>query len=346
MESGADGRREAGGGVAAPVGAPSSTTSKDESESEPEGQPPQLGELSATASTEGHATGNPDVLARLRKEKRLAMNRESARNRRKRKKMLIESLEAQVTALKNSNQQYQLTNEALSARVRALESDLAVARTTIRQLTGAFPHSVLPHTQPQLKPPPPQQQQQQQLGTAAASLAGSAPEFRALEAQAPRETNDLDRLRQAQLQQLALIQGAGGGGGAAGSVPWVASGVGGYMGAADEASILRRRQQQQQQLLAAQAANRERALIFNSNAGIMSSPSTNPDSLLNTVSYWKNFCADIPVTSPHANLPTCEPRKCRYSSLTYSCSLLFFRTARGSIPARPWIGRQSPRGEQ
>jgi bZIP transcription factor len=78
----------------------------------------------------------------IRREKRLAMNRESARNRRQRKKQLIQTLDEQVVELRKSNQQLQATNDSLLVRIRVLESELAAARTTIQQLTntGAMPH--------------------------------------------------------------------------------------------------------------------------------------------------------------------------------------------------------------
>lgn len=78
-----------------------------------------------------------DKLAVLRREKRLAMNRESARNRRKRKKVLLQHLEARNDELSKANQQYQLANESLAAKVRALENELAMARTALTQLTAS-----------------------------------------------------------------------------------------------------------------------------------------------------------------------------------------------------------------
>lgn len=68
-----------------------------------------------------------DGLRQLKRAKRLAMNRESARARRKRKKMLIESLETQVSDLSTSNQNYKL-------RIATLEQELAVSRQTIASL--------------------------------------------------------------------------------------------------------------------------------------------------------------------------------------------------------------------
>jgi len=75
-------------------------------------------------------------LSRLRREKRLAMNRESARARRKRKKVLLETLEQQVAELAKRNQRYQAVNEALTGQVRQLESELSMARSTIALLTN------------------------------------------------------------------------------------------------------------------------------------------------------------------------------------------------------------------
>jgi hypothetical protein len=77
-----------------------------------------------------------DALTRLRRQKRLAMNRESARARRKRKKSLIESLEEHVAELTQKNRRYQIATENLTAKANKLESDLALARSTIAYLSG------------------------------------------------------------------------------------------------------------------------------------------------------------------------------------------------------------------
>jgi hypothetical protein len=80
--------------------------------------------------------GEPiDELTRVRREKRLAMNRESARTRRKRKKILLESLEQQVADLNKRNQSYRIANENLKTKVTQLETDLGMARSTIAVLT-------------------------------------------------------------------------------------------------------------------------------------------------------------------------------------------------------------------
>lgn len=84
----------------------------------------------------GESGGKTDELSRLRREKRLAMNRESARARRKRKKVLLETLEQQVADLAKRNQRYQVANESLTAKVHQLETDLAMARQTIAMLTN------------------------------------------------------------------------------------------------------------------------------------------------------------------------------------------------------------------
>jgi len=85
----------------------------------------------------GDVPGVPvDALTRLRREKRLAMNRESARARRKRKKVLIETLEEHVAELTKRNQRFQAATENLTAKVNKLESDLAIARSTINILSN------------------------------------------------------------------------------------------------------------------------------------------------------------------------------------------------------------------
>jgi bZIP transcription factor len=81
-----------------------------------------------------------DCVARLRKEKRLAMNRESARLRRKRKKTLIQSLESQVLELTTAAQEFQTANERLKDRLRSLEGELQIANTTIAYLMSLQQH--------------------------------------------------------------------------------------------------------------------------------------------------------------------------------------------------------------
>lgn len=104
--------------------------------------PTKTGESGYDSETEddegnnGSMEGGGDELNRLRREKRLAMNRESAKARRKRKKMLLETLEQQVADLAKRNQRYQVANEQLTGKVQQLESELLVARQTIALLTN------------------------------------------------------------------------------------------------------------------------------------------------------------------------------------------------------------------
>jgi bZIP transcription factor len=99
--------------------------------------------VSFGASVEGRSTEkgvgsstNLDKYTTTRREKRLAMNRESARNRRQRKKVLVQTLEEQSSDLRKSNKELQSTNESLVAKVSALENELAIARRTIGQLAS------------------------------------------------------------------------------------------------------------------------------------------------------------------------------------------------------------------
>lgn len=75
-----------------------------------------------------------DVFKRFRREKRLAMNRASARARRKKKKVMLESLGHQVTELTKKNQSLQGTNETLIRKIDRLETALSQARETIASL--------------------------------------------------------------------------------------------------------------------------------------------------------------------------------------------------------------------
>lgn len=86
----------------------------------------------------GHDT---ESMARLRKEKRLAMNRESARNRRKRKKVLIQSLESQVSEVSKSKEELKSENEKLSNRLQAVETELQIANATTASLITQRNHS-------------------------------------------------------------------------------------------------------------------------------------------------------------------------------------------------------------
>ena len=77
-----------------------------------------------------------DELSRARREKRLAMNRASAKARRKRKKALLDSLANQVLDLTKRNQALELTNKTLRARLEQFESALAQAQATITALVA------------------------------------------------------------------------------------------------------------------------------------------------------------------------------------------------------------------
>ena len=91
------------------------------------------GGTAGVAAAAAAAGIGPD-LSKLRREKRLAMNRASARARRKRKKVLLDSLANQVTELTKRNQAIQLANETLRSKVDQLESALAQSQATIASL--------------------------------------------------------------------------------------------------------------------------------------------------------------------------------------------------------------------
>lgn len=70
-----------------------------------------------------------EKLERLKREKRLAMNRECARARRRRKKLRMELLENRVQELTQKNSRMQDANDALRNRVAQLEAELGVAKS-------------------------------------------------------------------------------------------------------------------------------------------------------------------------------------------------------------------------
>ena len=70
-------------------------------------------------------------LERLKREKRLAMNRECARARRRRKKLRMELLDNRVQELAQKNNRIQDDNMALRARVMQLEAELGAAKSNI-----------------------------------------------------------------------------------------------------------------------------------------------------------------------------------------------------------------------
>ena len=69
-----------------------------------------------------------------KRSRRLAMNRASARARRKRKKVLLDSLAKQVTELTKQNQVLEQNSQTLQGRAQQLESALAQSQATITQL--------------------------------------------------------------------------------------------------------------------------------------------------------------------------------------------------------------------
>lgn len=75
-------------------------------------------------------------LAKLKREKRLKMNRESAKKRREHQKLRLIELEAQVDQLQKKNQHITFLNENLTTKVQNLEGELAVARSTVSMLTS------------------------------------------------------------------------------------------------------------------------------------------------------------------------------------------------------------------
>jgi hypothetical protein len=81
-------------------------------------------------------SGQPKEVQTVRREKRLAMNRASARARRKRKKSLLDSLASQVTDLTKRNQALQLSSDTFRGRADQLESALTQAQATISSLVA------------------------------------------------------------------------------------------------------------------------------------------------------------------------------------------------------------------
>ena len=79
--------------------------------------------------------GPQDEESRLKREKRLAMNRASARERRRRKRVHMEELEQRVIQLTRQCVALQKTNENLQLYVAKLESDLTQANAAIAVLS-------------------------------------------------------------------------------------------------------------------------------------------------------------------------------------------------------------------
>ena len=72
-----------------------------------------------------------ETLERLKREKRLAMNRECARARRRRKKLRMELLDNRVQELTQKNNRIQEENLTLRARVMQLEAELGAAKSNM-----------------------------------------------------------------------------------------------------------------------------------------------------------------------------------------------------------------------
>lgn len=113
-------------------------SSGDESSDEEE----QLGPEVAAAIASGVDGAR---LEQLKREKRLAMNRESARARRRRKKIRLETLEQQAEDLSQRHHTMVLTNQQLKTRVAQLETELATfgANRAVMGVGSVDPSSIL-----------------------------------------------------------------------------------------------------------------------------------------------------------------------------------------------------------
>lgn len=94
------------------------------------------GGASTASSSGGGGGGNYDRLEYLRRQKRLAMNRQSAKNRRRKKKELLGTLETRCNALTQTNQTLRNRVEELGAQNSLLQAELMQARATIAALSG------------------------------------------------------------------------------------------------------------------------------------------------------------------------------------------------------------------
>jgi bZIP transcription factor len=84
----------------------------------------------AVAGVAGATDANADAdkserIELLKRKKRLALNRESARARRKRKKIRLETLEQRAEELSQRHHNLELTNQGLKTRIARLEAELA-----------------------------------------------------------------------------------------------------------------------------------------------------------------------------------------------------------------------------
>lgn len=124
----------------------SSTEEEDSSGHEPELSPARHGELARRDDDEEDELDGEEP--RLKKEKRLAMNRASARERRRRKRMHTEELEHRVIQLSRQCVALQKTNEGLQLYVAKLESDLAQANAAVTVLSAKTQDQPRPAHQP------------------------------------------------------------------------------------------------------------------------------------------------------------------------------------------------------
>jgi bZIP transcription factor len=99
--------------------------SSDEESSEGEGEDDFMSPPEAAAGVAG-AANIPQRTKQIRKEKRLAMNRESARARRKRTKIRLETLEQRAEELSQRHHNLVLTNQGLKTRLAQLEAELTI----------------------------------------------------------------------------------------------------------------------------------------------------------------------------------------------------------------------------
>ena len=98
--------------------------------------------------------GGDDEQSRLKREKRLAMNRASARSRRKRKRDLMQALETRVLQLSRHLAVLQEKHEGLQVYVGKLETELVQAHATLAGVLGGGAAPPPPLPVPPLPPPP------------------------------------------------------------------------------------------------------------------------------------------------------------------------------------------------
>eukprot|EP00934_Nitzschia_sp_Nitz4_P003145 Nitzschia sp. Nitz4//scaffold23_size168460//50670//51695//NITZ4_002211-RA/size168460-processed-gene-0.251-mRNA-1//-1//CDS//3329543611//3135//frame0 len=97
-------------------------------------------ELKGDDDLEGNEDGDQSNFFKLRREKRLAMNRASARARRKRNKVLLSTLSTQVSDLTQKNRNLQEANEKLIDKVQQLEAALQQSQSVLGNLISQQDH--------------------------------------------------------------------------------------------------------------------------------------------------------------------------------------------------------------